>query len=181
MLFIIRSSRNRKKINDDHRDNSGKTVDVSHSIQEIKNNGDDKKSINSKNGVTTIINIDVPESQNADNQISLGEHEINKKQIASNVTTATTAISIIRTTTDIDRNADADLIGGDAWLRQKQWHRRLHTPVWARCSILKSNNFFFYTFCANLVCFSIYSTLSLSILYISNSVQHTPFSVTDSI
>lgn len=125
-------------MNDDHHDD-GKMVAVlidSHAESStIKNDNDDvdddKKQINSKNGVT-IINIDVPDSQNAENQISLGEHEINAKQIASNDATATAITINTATVSTIEKNA-ADLIGGDAWLRQKQWHRRLHTPIWARC------------------------------------------------
>lgn len=157
IIIVIRSARNRKKLHDDHQDDSGKMVGDSHSIQvknemidsrtesnTIKNaNADDKKPVYSKNGVT-IINIDVPDSQNAENQISLGEHEINEKQIAS-TTTAITITTATNVSTNIEQNA-ADSIGGDTWLRQKQWHRRLHTPVWARCSI--KIKFFSYTFCA---------------------------------
>lgn len=129
ITIVIRSARNRKKIHDD-----GKPIAVSHYSESSTIR------IDNKNGVTsTIINIDVPDSENAANQISLGEHRINAKQ---NVSTATVTTS---TTTEIVQDA-ADMIGGDAWLRQKQWHRRLHAPVWARCSI--QINFFhaFYLF-----------------------------------
>lgn len=137
------------KVNDDRHDD-GKTfadlIDSHAESSEIINDNtddandddDDKKQINSKNGVTNI-NIDVPDSQNAESEISLSEHEINAKQIASNDTTATDTAIATTTVSTIEKNA-TNSIGGDAWLRQKQWHRRLHAPIWARCSI--QNQFF---------------------------------------
>lgn len=165
-IIVIRSARNRKKFYDDHRDDGGKPVAVSYHTESgtVKvDNNDENKAINSKNGVTsTIINIDVPDSENAANQISLGEHKINAKQNASTAT-ATTA-----TTTDSEQDA-ADSIGGDAWLRQKQWHRRLQTPVWARCSI-KTQIFFLQ----NILFIPLSLSISLS-LYTSDSDAHTIF------
>lgn len=128
-------------------------------------NVDVKMPINSKNGVT-FINIDVPDSRNAEKQISLDENRMNARKIASTATakTITTAISAPPA---IEQDA-ADSIGGDAWLRQKQWHRRLHTPVWARCSI--KNHIFIYTICA------LFTSLSVLLsLYIYLTLSHTFF------
>lgn len=156
ITIVIRSARNRKKISDD-----GKPVAVSHYTESSTIKID-------KNGVTsTIINIDVPDSENTANQISLGEHKINEKQNAS-VATATTA-----TTTDIAHDA-TDLLGADAWLRQKQWHRRLQTPVWARCSIKIKFSVHFIYFCISSV--TLYLSLSIRL-----TLTHTLFSITDSI
>lgn len=77
-----------------------------------------------------IQTVDVPDSQN-NNQICLDELKTNAKRNASNN----------NTTDDIDtaHKNDAGVgSGDDDELRQKLWHRRLHTPVWARCSKHKS-------------------------------------------
>lgn len=146
IVVIIRSSRNRKKINDDHHDD-GNAVAGSHSVEAENECDTIKNPINSKNGVTNTVNIiDVDDNQNVENQISLGEYETNVKQIASNDTvidtTAINAATTINTTTTTTTATTIepipskyDSIGDDAWLRQKERQRRLHTPVWARCSI----------------------------------------------
>lgn len=97
--------------------------------------GDDDydERMNSQNAMVNINRQtdDVPDSQIID-QISLDEHENNAKQFTTNQTTD------YETSHQNDDNDD-DSANGDAHeLNQIKCHRRLHTPVWARCSI-KSN------------------------------------------
>lgn len=107
-------------------------------------NDDDDEHVNSDNATMKNCNIqtdDVPDSQNTD-QISLDVHECNAKQCTTNVTTD------IQTTHRNDDNDDSANSCGGHELKQKQWHRRLHTPVWARCSIKNKNKFnTFFQFC----------------------------------
>lgn len=95
-----------------------------------KNNDDDDDDIKCDNAVANldIRTDDVPDNQNID-QISLDEHETNVKHCTTE--NDTTEIN----TTHRNNDESANSCGGDHELKQKQCHRRLHSPVWARCSI----------------------------------------------
>lgn len=135
-MDFIRSDKNQNK-NDDENTAAecdsvrAKNVDDSDECANNNQDNNDDDEVNCDNAVTANLDIhtdDVPDSQNID-QISLDEHETNAKHCTT--TNDTTEIDTAHRNDESANSGD----GGGHGLKQKQGHRRLHTPVWARCSI----------------------------------------------
>lgn len=133
-MDFIRSDKNQNKNDDENTAaecDSVRAKNVDDSDECANNNQDNNDEVNCDNAVTANLDIhtdDVPDSQNID-QISLDEHETNAKHCTT--TNDTTEIDTAHRNDESANSGD----GGGHELKQKQGHRRLHTPVWARCSI----------------------------------------------
>lgn len=101
---------------------------------------DDNHGVQSGNADEDLSKItdNVPDSQN-NHEHSLGEND-------TNVLTSNDTTEIESQTTN-----SAESFGGNEFIR-KQWHRRLRTPVWARCSIKQTIFFLSFYFPIRLFC-----------------------------
>lgn len=169
MCLNIRSDKNQNKNNDEN--TAADSVHCSSAQSNIfensdecannNDNGDDDDDVISvtcvkSDNADTDLDIktnDVPDMTDSHNHFdnSLGEHDTQANQL-------TTVDDNIDTTSNCNSDNTTNSFGGSEFIR-KQWHRRLRTPVWARCSNLFSLHFILSISCLFNIIYTIRTNL----------------------
>lgn len=147
---------NQKKHDDNHADDSqsAESINKTDDCDECANDKH-QDDVNSENADKTTDfdrkTDDVPDKNDSQNN---HEHSLGENQLSSN-------------TNEIETSNTTNSFGGCNFIR-KQWHRRLRTPVWARCSIIQIYSVLYFFF----IVVSLFSSICLQHLFFITKFQY---------